>query len=117
MTTTCLMGVLVEKSGSSAATADVAGNIQRAHAASSDIALGMRQYISILSFWTVAFSIDHFLGTIVSERTRTDPRACTFEQQHSACQFAHSGSIRVLLLACECNIKTKFHLVRRTRLA
>jgi hypothetical protein len=56
-----------------------------------------------------AFSMTLICGRFCSERTITDPGA--FEQEQSASEFAHGVSIRLLLLAHECHVKSKFHVV------
>ena len=50
-------------------------------------------------------------GRILASALSPTGLVCTFEREHLASEFAHGGSIRLLLLAYECHIKTKLHVV------
>jgi len=49
-------------------------------------------------------------GQLFRQRAMADQSGLHNEQEHSASECALGGSIRLLLLAYECNIKTKFHV-------
>jgi hypothetical protein len=51
-------------------------------------------------------------GQLFSERAIADQGGLHIGQEHPASKFAHGGSIRLLLLAYECHVKSKFHVVR-----
>jgi hypothetical protein len=54
-------------------------------------------------------------GRLSSERTITGSEwPAPLKQEHPASEFALGGSIRILLLAYECHVKTKFHVAGKS---